>query len=66
MPYKVIWAFGDGASEASSYDNVLDARRDAYERSTRYARQYGTCVTRLYAGEDLIFDLRENSQLKAS
>jgi len=61
LPYKVIWSFGDGACETATYDNVLDARQEAFRLSTQYAREHGACNTQLFAGEQLVFDLKEAS-----
>jgi hypothetical protein len=63
VPFKVIWEFGDGGSNSEVFDNVLDAREQAYTLSTRFAREHGRCTTQLFDGDELVFELRENSFL---
>ena len=55
MPYRVTWKFGDGASEAQSFDDESVARQEAVKRSSAYAREYGRCETQLVDGTGQLY-----------
>ncbi len=59
MGFKVVWKFGDGASETRTFDDELKAREEGNRLSTEYAREYGRCELELYQGDRLILDMRE-------